>query len=94
MTIEDYCISLNPNNFFLVVLGVVDMYHNLLKVLDYLTTLYWVLGLARIKQGAIERILSFFMMDIGEYHADIQRNCKAISPDVRSTEGDIARQFR
>ena len=42
----------------------------------------------------IERILSFFMMDIGEYHADIQRNCEAISPDVRSTEGDIDRQFR
>ena len=32
MTIEDYCISLNPNNFFLVVLGVVDMCHDLLKV--------------------------------------------------------------
>ena len=31
MTIEDYCISLNPNNFFLVVLGVVDMCHDLLK---------------------------------------------------------------
>ena len=30
MTIEDYCISLNPNNFFLVVLGVVDMCHDLL----------------------------------------------------------------
>ena len=28
MTIEDYCISLNPNNFFLVVLGVVDMCHD------------------------------------------------------------------
>ena len=27
VTIEDYCISLNPNNFFLVVLGVVDMCH-------------------------------------------------------------------
>ena len=27
----------------------------------------------------IERILSFFMMDIGEYHADIQRNCEAIA---------------
>ena len=32
MTIEDYCISLNPNNFFLVVLGVVDMCHDLLKI--------------------------------------------------------------
>ena len=32
MTIDDYCISLNLNNFFLVVLGVVDMYHNLLSV--------------------------------------------------------------
>ena len=31
MTIEDYCISLNPNNFFLVVLGVVDMCHDLLS---------------------------------------------------------------
>ena len=31
MTIEDYCISLNPNNFFLVVLGVVDMCQLLLK---------------------------------------------------------------
>ena len=31
VTIEDYCISLNPNNFFLVVLGVVDMCHDLLK---------------------------------------------------------------
>ena len=46
------------------------------------------------RQGSIERILPFFMMDIGEYHADIQRNCEAISPDVRSTEGDIDRQFR
>jgi hypothetical protein len=25
-----------------------------------------------------ERILSFVMMDIGEYHADIQRNCQSI----------------
>ena len=25
----------------------------------------------------VERIMSFFMMDIGEYHADIQRNCEA-----------------
>ena len=33
MTIEDYCISLNPNNFFLVVLGVVDMCHDLLNKL-------------------------------------------------------------
>ena len=32
MTIEDYCISLNPNNFFLVVLGVVDMCHDLLSL--------------------------------------------------------------
>ena len=32
------------------------------------------------------------MMDIGEYHADIQRNCEAISPDVQSMEGDIGRQ--
>ena len=32
MTIEDYCISLNPNNFFLVVLGVVDMCHDLLSI--------------------------------------------------------------
>ena len=31
MTIEDYCISLNLNNFFLVVLGVVDMCHDLLN---------------------------------------------------------------
>ena len=31
MTIEDYCISLNPNNFFLVVLVVVDMCHDLLS---------------------------------------------------------------
>ena len=29
-------------------------------------------------------MLHFFMMDIGEYHADIQRNCKAISPDMPS----------
>ena len=41
VTIEDYCISLNPNNFFLVVLGVVDMCHDLLKrkpssILDWL----------------------------------------------------------
>ena len=36
MTIEDYCISLNPNNFFLVVLGVVDMCHDLLNVPKFL----------------------------------------------------------
>ena len=36
MTIEDYCISLNPNNFFLVVLGVVDMWHDLLNVSAWL----------------------------------------------------------
>ena len=35
MTIEDYCISLNPNNFFLVVLGVVDMCHDLLNIPGY-----------------------------------------------------------
>ena len=29
-------------------------------------------------QMKIERILSFFMMGIGEYHADIQRNCPSI----------------
>ena len=33
-----------------------------------------------------ERILSFFMMDIGEYPADIQRNCEAISP-IRAKHG-------
>ena len=33
VTIEDYCISLNLNNFFLVVLGVVDMYQTLLKII-------------------------------------------------------------
>ena len=38
----------------------------------------------------IKRILSFFMIIIGEYQAEIQK----ISPDVRSTEGDNARQFR
>ena len=32
MTLEDYCISLNLNKIFLVVLGVVDMYHNLLNI--------------------------------------------------------------
>ena len=32
----------------------------------------------------IKRILSFFMIIIGEYQAEIQK----ISPDVRSTEGD------
>ena len=29
--------------------------------------------------GNNETILLLFMMDIGEYHADIQRNCEAIS---------------
>ena len=39
MTIEDYCISLNPNNFFLVVLGVVDMCHDLLSTKRYVPCL-------------------------------------------------------
>ena len=34
----------------------------------------------------IERILLLFMMDIGEYHTDIQRNCEAISP-IRAKHG-------
>ena len=34
----------------------------------------------------VERIMSFFMMDIGEYHADIQRNCETISP-IRAKHG-------
>ena len=40
MTIEDYCISLNPNNFFLVVLGVVDMCHLLLNEFAYRISSY------------------------------------------------------
>ena len=40
VTIEDYCISLNPNNFFLVVLGVVGMCHDLLNKKRWLNLWY------------------------------------------------------
>ena len=40
------------------------------------------------RQGSIERMLSFFMMDIGEYHADIQRNCKESRREIMPVNSD------
>ena len=47
MTILDCCISLKPNIFFLVVLGVVDMCHNLLNI-DWTTMEIYVMSLVEI----------------------------------------------
>ena len=53
MTIEDYCISLNLNNFFLVVLGVVDMCHDLLNNQVGMLGDMFLWLVANLKQGVI-----------------------------------------
>ena len=50
MTLEDYCISLNPNIFFLVVLGVVDMCHDLLNAVSIYNFYGWLMPPVHIKK--------------------------------------------
>ena len=79
MTIEDYCISLNPNNFFLVVLGVVDMCHDLLSKVFGST----LVGTIDLKYDFVHRSSSIFRqleisLKFGESFVNIEAKSRAI----------------